>query len=443
MISNFHNIRRGALFAGSVSAAAAASSAVYSTMSSNKGRSGDGMTMDYGQSAFQPNTGLNVGSKISATQCRTKTGRYKKQNYKGIVEALCYKYKYQYQSLIGTAAEDDSFRVNGLFDLRSRYLVGIPNTVPQRLALPIYCFRLNVPMCAYQSNLPSAGSNALVAPIIGFRLVAAKGATESTYTYKWEKVDVNQGLNPTNPNFGTGWVTYRDSDLLMATNKHRFDGCRAEILYTAPTTVPSSLTVSVVRFTRDSYAPPDEYYSGSTIENLRPNSGAWDIAIPVPPDEPDRLDATAFWTQFVHNRDGHPLARMSLPYSRRLFTTEASKTIDFSPGDTTNKLTTGLQHKHITSVKGGVWHTVSIEDKSISVPANNLNQDLTYQIPASTYDNKTIGLFPEPTQQKWLMVSSFTRQGYDLNGVAFNPLVHPSFDIRINNAFTSAETFTV
>lgn len=416
------------------------SAAAYRAYRMKRARMGDYVMEDGSASAFQPEQGRNYGTKLTQTACRAVQGRYKKQNIRRLVEDLLVKESFRYQSLQGSdatsAVGSTGYYGRGSIPLWNAYSTGSPGVSPQVVALPIYVFRLNAPN-GYQSTYPNTGATPdVVSPVIGFSLYAEK-LSGNTYTFKWKSFLPNQNMNPQN-RYGP---IFQDTDSALGDNKIRYDGSRIEILYTAPTQFPSTLTCGVVHFNRDVYAPPDEYYDQSlTLQSIRPNSGAWDIAVPVAPDEPDRLEATAFWQHFMTVHDGHPLRRdytMNIP---KLFTWEKRFVKEFTPKDTTNEYALGYQHKHTHTVKSGVMYNTTIFPKEGVTNTNPLALDLATQVPANFKEDRTVGVFPHPQSQKWFMVHAFSRQGPQVSGTTFDPTKHASFDISITSAFAATET---
>ena len=463
MIQNYRNIRTGLGAAAAAAGAIAGTSAYRASLSENMMISGQKRghetmsdTIDYGESAFQPDRGqANFNQMVSNSSCKAVIGRYRPNRRKAI-EDLLYKYTYRYQSLQGTdsssAGGAAGYWARGSFPLRHIFRDdgGGIGTYPQIVDLPIYVFRLNTPMVGYQTCYPSSGVGSgdlplnLVAPLIGYQLTMDRASNTVTPTYKWRSVTPSQNIPFGAATTNTGHVVLTETNQRPVGSHYRWEGSRAEVLVTLPTQRPCAVTVADVVFTKDAFAPPDQYQTfTSQVENIRPNSGAWDIGapgalVPIGPEsEPERLEASAFWYKFIAAHDGHPLRHVYGPVTRiPVFRYIKKYTQDFSPKATINNIS-NIQHKHVHSISSGGYIDTSLVDKSpLSVMVIDPVED---QKPATRQTNFEAGVFPQPSKARWLMVHAFTRGGPNPSDANFSAAFHPSFDISISNTFCTSE----
>lgn len=394
---------------------------------------------------------LGDPSAIRATACRTSTGRAKRDRIRKIVNWLMYEKSFRYQSLVGNSALS-TFRANGSLQLSNYLSLGTASTYPQEIKYPIYIFRCGVPN-GLQVDFPTASTAVDCRPLIGYRLTSSRASAGTPNIYKWETISPSQNCNmlaaPSTFTNIQGVVSQDDSNPFEAMKvRHDYSSC--SVFYSAPSDIESTLVCGYVKFSRDDFCPPDEYVNASsvppynTVEAIRANSGAYNIAAatkPIP-DQDAIQHMTDFYDQYITNREGHPLRRYigNDNQVRSVFSFVGKQHVKvFTPvsTETKNGFAYTNQHQHTDLMRSMGWMDTSISTKLAQLkPLNTQNDPL--DAAALTSNNTFAGIFPAPTRQRWFMVQGFVRSG-TLETLPPPPTDRaglPSFDFSMQQKFS-------
>lgn len=388
------------------------------------------------------------GTLVRATECKAVTGRKKRDRLKKLVNWLLDSKTFLYQSLVGNNATAN-FRAGGSFMLNSFYAGTDPTNYPLKCYYPIYVFRCCTPN-GEMVDFPTSTSISEARPLIGYRLVSTKASVTATNIYYWETINPNQNNTQYNGVFpNIQGVMQQDRSAVMYAPKYRHEYTQVKVLYTNPSQLQVPLVCGFVKFNRDEYAPPDEYVNSNsnpqfqTVEALRANAGAYNVAAATKPlaDNDTVQNYTAFWDKYIVERDGNPLRKwignnadikqvfnwVGKPYVRTFLPIPTDQGIIQGTG--------GIQHIHQHTLRGRGWLNTSISAKRANVwPINDQNDSTDIAI-ATNSENTFSGVFPVPMNQRWFMVSAWTRGGIGASqtGIQYTP----SFDITIQQKFST------
>lgn len=385
-----------------------------------------GSTLGYGDGPTD--SYIPINGNVNSTYCRTRTGRSKRDRLRTLVQALLASKVYAYRSLnLGWRSTGSQFIET----------VSSSSGFPSIIDYPVFVFRLSAPN-GNQSDFPTAATNTVVAPLIMFRLRSYQTSAGAALQFRWMSTNpyfnysVSGSSSQTafpNPQANAQVVVMEDSTTPFTDVRLKHEYSSIKLLYTNPIQLECTLECGVVKFTRDSYCPPDEYIDQAggwtTVNATRGNSGAYDIGVPVLPDGPTSQEMADFWEHYLTPRTGHPLqVDTRFPTPRPVFHWVSNFKRSFSAQTSTNLETSGVQHQHDEVYRSGVWNNTAIPQNA------TLNSGFWDQTPA-----RDAGVFPKPNAQRWFMVTAWTRNGV-VAPATLSANTSPSFDIDIRSKFT-------
>lgn len=384
-------------------------------------------------------------SLIRATECKAYSGKKKRDRVKKIVDWLLASKTFLYQSLSGTDAASD-FRKGGSLPLSSNYLGANITTYPLTINYPIYVFRCCTPN-GEQEDFPSATTAYDCRPLIGYRLQSVKASATSPNIYRWVSIaPIQNVVSVANALGNIQGVLKQDKALNFRSPKYRHEYTRVQVLYTNPTSLQVPLVCGFVKFVSEDYAPPDEYVSAGAalytdVQALRANAGAYNINTPVTANNDVVQHYTDFWDKYWAQHDGNPLRKFigDDPAKRSIFNWVGKPYVrSFLPIPSDQPIITGtggIQHIHTHTLAGRGWIDTSISSKRAQVQAANDQIDSGRLAATLGQEQSFSGVFPKPDQQRWFMVSAFTRGG--ITGPTTAVTYTPSFDISITQKFST------
>lgn len=360
-------------------------------------------------------------------RCTTKSGRYRSFGVQNVVKELMRENTLMFQCLNPVITGSTSYKYQGSLPLNLRVSAASPAN-PRTYTYPIYVFRLNVP----NGNQTLAEDQPIVQPLIGYRLQAKyESALAPDWTYNWVPITIPAGVGLSTNNVAKD-VMYEGVVEMKAT-KIFHETSKIDVLLTAPKLAVADVEVSIVKFNEASFAPPDLYLDDvNAIQVFRNNSGYAPFGTPS---EADENSSNAYYSNWLHNATSHPLAIQ--PITRDLsgpkpFSKLQSWKYTLCARTTTSADLAPVQHRHTHQLKAYTWHnTASIEGDRNAVPPEPVTQVQPIE------RGRTVGVFPRPEEQRWVMVSGWTKE-FAPTATTPVPDYEPSFDIRITSKFTHA-----
>ena len=395
-----------------------------------------------------------IGKNAVNTGCTRRVGKSRRTKLRSLVNAMLSTKTFLYQSLGGTNALYNWRQGGGAF-LTQYYSEGSATEYPQTITYPIYIYRLGVANGA-MTDFPSSSTPYTSAPLICYRLQSTRASAGSSNIYKWTSWSSGQsvisaatnsdgpsGARFNNHNYQT--CVIEETIDPFAAERIRHDSSTVKLLYTNPTQLSVPLVCGVIKFTKDTFCPPDEYGSNTdtnpyvAVNAIKANAGAYNISVPVPADGVVQRQYTDFWDHYIRQRDGHPLrSDPRSPTPRNVFNFVAKfarlvgsqQSIAYGTGTQAARAPTGIQHQHVERIAGMGWKNTSIHNVAESLQPQDDQNNFRDQIVRNN-----VGIFPKPTEQRWFMVSAWARRGtaaaesYDIG-------ITPTFDISITQRFS-------
>lgn len=373
-----------------------------------------------------------VGPKVRVSKCKVVTGRYRPVNTGSLVRDLMCEQTLLFQSLSNTVTSFYSWLVNGAQPLNCRYTLGAPGgpasggVWPRTALFPVWIYRLS---CCNGNQVDQLGGGYGPAfPKIQYRLQGTQSADGAGWIYSWVPVNPINNSNDSFPTWNGNNVIVKDAGTLSASRIYH-DSTIVKLLVTAPTVQPVSLGIDVVQFNDEVMAPPDEYWlaEGGAV------SKALDYA------SPGLVDETAInehYSDWLFNKVSHPcVSAYKPPHMNRPapFRILKKHRMTIGPRDTTSGSLQGPQYLHEHVFREHRWHPTDTAHFNQVNEGPDVDPDGTVnQRVYEKFDH--VGVFPDPTKQKWLMVHSFG-SAPQLNSAAFAVNSEASFDISIRSTF--------
>ncbi|AXH74130.1 MAG: hypothetical protein [Cressdnaviricota sp.] len=365
---------------------------------------------------------VHVGSMANKYVCSSRYGKRKRLATAPIVRKLMNYNLYRCQMLNNAMIGATGYRSQGSLYLRPRY-AGVSTSYPRSIEYPVYIFRLNVP--SGWSVDPNDDSTIFMRPLVAFRLVGTQNFVDDQFSYRW--VPVTRASAPTVPvRFD---IEQKDQDMYSTSVRHCYTN--ADVFVSGATAASADIEISIVKFSDEGVAPPDLFTVGNLNDPVvfRANSG-YSATLPTAEDE-ER--AAAFYDVWLHNRLAHPLSIAK--YGKHIqgpapFEVLQKHRMTLSSRDTTNADAGPVQYKHSAVFKAYRWHNTGVQDPFAIAGEPTTSNALTANI-----DQENVGMWLQPPDQRWLMVSGFVRSSIDDSSVVFSNLQFPSFDINLSGRF--------
>lgn len=380
-----------------------------------------------------------VGGLSHEYGCKMRYGRKRPMSMAKVMKNLLNREVYWFSSLIqgGGFPGPPTWRIQGSYDLRYHQLPAAGGFDIQ-IDLPVYVFRLNAATGAMLNAATIAPGSQ---PVIAYRLRAFQPLAGNNYFYRWVQAPpTNNG--PTTSTLNVWKKIITESQPLAGPEIYQ-EYAKLEALFTGAGILASDVSMDIVRFNNDYSAPPDQYYQNdnTTFVTYSKNSGSDQLpGTLAAPDLDNDLQNSKFYNNWLARARCHPLANgVMVPgtVGSKPFTVLRKCRCGLSSKTTENASTLSNQIKFSATENYYKWmNTAAVGNSSISgEPGLGPDANFTNFRPITV--NKNVGVFPEPTKQRWLMISSFSRlnnsleQAYDANWDC-------TFDIRIQAAFSAA-----
>lgn len=375
-----------------------------------------------------------VAPKTRVVECKVVSGRYRPMGVRNLVRDLMAEQTLVFQSVSNTVTTFYSWRVSGAQPLNTRYTVGTPGgpssggTWPRTALFPVWIYRLS---CANGNQIDQVGGGLSPAfPKIQYRLQGTQGTDGGNWIYQWIPVAAVNNSNESFPTWNGNNTVVKDPGSLSASRIYH-DSSIVKVLLTGPTGAAVSCGIDVVQFNETDYAPDDEYWiteGGST-------SRALDYSGPGLVDE---AAINEYYSDWLFNKISHPCVsaykppHMSRPAPFRII---KKHRMTIGPRDTTNGDVGGPQYLHHHVFREHRWHNTDTCHYTQVNEGPDVDPDGT--VTQRVYEKSDhVGVFPDPTKQKWLMIHSFGPPP-QANAVAFSAAGEASFDISIRSNFKS------
>lgn len=377
-----------------------------------------------------------VTAKEKVLTCKSVTGRNRPLRFGSVIRDMLTEQTNLFQSVSNTVTTFYSWQVNGVNPLNCRYIEGKPGNAvdswPRKANFPVYIYRLSC--CNGMIAGHASGTAEFGYPLIQYRLQGSQTADGEAWTYTWEPVDPSNNSDSTYPTVNKAPIVVQDGQIQKGKVYH--ESTVAKILVTAPTLQPVSLGIDIIQFNDDDSAPPDQYYasaSGGTAKKI-------DFGTPG---VHDKAVNNEYYSTWLFNRLTHPCVTAYKPPDMNKsapFRILKRHRMTLGPRDTTNANTAGPQYLHTEVLREHRWHATA----NVHFVQNSEGPDVD---PDGTADQKavemfdTVGIFPDCTKQKWLMVTSFGSAPQVSTGNPFTALAEASFDISIRSKFKASSVF--
>lgn len=372
-----------------------------------------------------------LGSKPRIRVCKRLSGPNRPLRVQSVVKQLMNEQTLLFQSLNnGITLNNNSWRVNGIMPLNSRYTQGSNSVWPRTLQFPVYIYRLSA-ASGNQLNATTGVVNNCM-PLVQFRLQGAQSSDGEPWVYRWLETNPSNNSDPTYNTRNVMNVIEKETPFNTDKIFHHFT--EATVLLTAPTFNTVNVNIDVIQFSEEEMAPPDDYLQNiASTATTSIDHGFAGIT--------DEIVSNDYYSTWLFNKSTHPCCKAYKP--RNIvgpppFRVLKRHTMALGNRDTATADTGGLQYMHKEVMRPTRWYKTYTP--SYGVPSAGPDVDPNGSIDQSVCDrSKGVGVIPQTTQQKWLMISAFGTPalvgGTQPSAVAFLPGNEASFDISIRSKF--------
>lgn len=371
---------------------------------------------------------MPVGEKSKVVTCKRVYGSNKRMSLTAVVKDMLNEQEIGFQSLVAPFGQ--TWKTSGKNPLNMRWIVGGEDVwvepIGRSLWFPVYIYRLSCPI-GNQTNQGTGGFSEAW-PVCQYRLQGTQDSDGAEWYYTWVPWDPANNMDET---FSTrNCYNSIIEESLFTCQKYYHEYSTIKALFTCPTEFPQKVDVNLVRFNKD-YVPPDQYLPNGTgtITTFRQ-----DIL-----DTPSTAARNEWYTNWLFNKMCHPCISVQNPpglVGPRPFTIVQKHSMNLNIRDTTAFGTFGNQYVHTHVYKAHRWHNAMyphITQQSEGPDVDPFGK--VFQKRFQKRDNS--GVFPEPDNQVWLMISAQCGNVGAVNS-AIAPTTEASFDIAIRGNFKCA-----
>lgn len=398
-----------------------------------------------------------LGGYVRNFRCTDVVGTRRRMRFGNHIKDLFARQHTAFQSLLATSPLNTGpgYRSQGTHPLNCRWVTGNSALWPRVLNCPVYVLRTFIPI-GMQLDFPSKAQNINFSPTVMYRLQATQVNDNDDWTYSWAYVAVANNVDSDKHNCNLafmqrGSVGYQSPKICCTS----YD---CKVLFTAPLSTSADVEVRVVKFSDDDAAPPD---AGANLDLVAAIGGTGPVVPTVIRSNnsvfSDSLAQRMYamhYNRWIHNRNTHPISRFVGPASiseappfktlRRFSKTLCPRPMAAAQLSDTNP----VQHMHRVIRRSTKFHRTGfpafLDRAGATGPAqaiigNGTGPGSAPAAPGYAQPHLECGIFPEPKDQEWIMISGWTR-GAIPGESAIDLNQEISFDVRLDAHFMAAPT---
>jgi len=377
-----------------------------------------------------------LASKSRLKTCQRITGRNRPIRVQSVVRQLMNEVTLNFQSVRNDiSGNNNGWRISGVNALNSRYTLGGAAAWPRILQFPVYVYRMSAAVGNQLNDVTGTISPAF--PLIQYRLEGVQDTDGDTWIYRWTPVSPTNNSDPTFTTWNANNIV--EQEVAFNTDMVYHESTVAKILLTGPTFNTVNFNIDIIQFNEEEYAPPDDYYTSV--------GGATSLSIDhgfIGPSDENLLNE--YYSTWLFNKATHPCVSVHKPrglQGRKPFNIIKRHSMSIGNRDTATADTGGPQYMHQEVVRAHCWHKTYIP--SSTAASDGPDVDPNGSIDQSVKNlSRSVGVFPDPTKSRWLMVSAFgtpSLPGGTLPGAqGLIATAEASFDISIRSKFKCVNT---